>query len=333
MPASRRAVLAGSALAGTALAAPAFLLGRTAAPPAYAAPPAAARQAPAYYRFRVGSTVLTSVYDGFYARAIDARFVRNASFTDVQRALGEAFMAPDTLEIPITPLVVQTSAGLVMIDTGSGGQLGETAGSLPSNLAAAGFDPKAIGTILISNFHPDHINGLRTKDNELTFPNAEIRVSQAEWAFWMSEDNFKRAAGDAVTTTQFLNAKRVFGGLRERVKPFAPDQEVAPGITAIDAPGHTPGHCAFAIASGKDAFMAMCDITNHPWLFARHPDWQPRVDMDGPLAVKTRLRLLDRISSDRMPIQGYHFPFPGYGHIAKSGTGYEFVPAMWQTAL
>ena len=106
MPASRRAVLAGSALAGTALAAPAFLLGRTAAPPAHAGPPAAARQAPAYYRFRVGSTVLTSVYDGFYARAIDARFVRNASFTDVQRALGEAFMAPDTLEIPITPLVL-----------------------------------------------------------------------------------------------------------------------------------------------------------------------------------------------------------------------------------
>ncbi|MBO0757642.1 MAG: MBL fold metallo-hydrolase, partial [Bradyrhizobiaceae bacterium] len=87
------------------------------------------------------------------------------------------------------------------------------------------------------------------------------------------------------------------------------------------------------IASGRQSIMALCDTTNHPWLFARHPEWQPILDMDGGLAVRTRKRLLDRVAADRMPITGYHFPFPGYGHIIKTGAGYDFVPAMWQTTL
>jgi hypothetical protein len=52
--------------------------------------------------------------------------------------------------------------------------------------------------------------------------------------------------------------------------------------------------------------------------------------MDGPLAVATRRRLLDQAAADRMLVHGYHFPFPATGHIARSGTGYELVPTLWQ---
>jgi hypothetical protein len=51
--------------------------------------------------------------------------------------------------------------------------------------------------------------------------------------------------------------------------------------------------------------------------------------MDGALAAKTRMAMLDRAAADRMPIEAYHFPFPACGHIVKSGTGYDLVPAMW----
>jgi glyoxylase-like metal-dependent hydrolase (beta-lactamase superfamily II) len=297
---------------------------------AEAAVPARGQQAAGFYRFKLGTFELTAVYDGYWDRPIDGNFVSNVPYAVVRKALADAFMVPDTLAMPFVPLLVNTGTKLVLIDAGTGGQLAPTAGTLVANLLAAGVDPKAIDAILISNFHPDHINGLRSKDNDLVFPNAEILVPQGEWTYWM-DDASANAAPD-IFKSYFRNVRRIFRDLKS-VRPFAPETEVAPGITAIAAPGHTPGHCAYAIASGRQSLMALCDTTNHPWLFARHPDWRPILDMDGALAVKTRKRLLDRVATDRLPITGYHFPFPGYGHIIKSGSGYEFVPAMWQTNL
>jgi glyoxylase-like metal-dependent hydrolase (beta-lactamase superfamily II) len=326
MPLSRRTLLTGS-LATL----PALGLQTLELPSANAAVPLSGKQAAEFYRFALGNFELTAVYDGFWNRPINEKFVRNVPYTDVEKALANSFMPPDTLAMPFTPLLVNTGRNLVLIDTGSGGQLASTAGTLVTNLVSAGVDPASIDTVVISNFHPDHIDGLRTKDDMPVFPKAEILVPRVEWTYWM--DDAERAAAPEMYRPYFLNVRRVFHDLAEAVRPFEVETEIIPGITAISAPGHTPGHCAFTIASGRRSIMALCDTTNHPWLFARHPEWQPILDMDGPLAVKTRKRLLDRVSADKMPITGYHFPFPGYGHIIKTATGYDFVPAMWQTTL
>ena len=300
-----------------------------AALPAGASAPSSGQQAAAFYRFTLGSFELTTIYDGFWNRPIDDKFVRNAPYSEVRKALADAFMPPDTLAMPFTPLLVNTGSKLVLIDTGSGGQLAATAGTLVANLTAAGIDSRSIDAIVISNFHPDHIDGLRSKDGDLVFPDAEILVPRIEWAYWMDDTNL--SAAPDIYRPYFLNVRRIFRDLGKSVKPFEAEREITPGITAVAAPGHTPGHCAFAIASGRHAMMALCDTTNHPWLFARHPDWRPILDMDGALAVATRKRLLDRVAADKIPITGYHFPFPGYGHIIKTGSGYDFVPALWQT--
>ena len=52
--------------------------------------------------------------------------------------------------------------------------------------------------------------------------------------------------------------------------------------------------------------------------------------MDGPLAAKTRIAMLDRAAADRMLVEAYHFPFPACGHMVKNGRGYELLPVMWQ---
>jgi len=319
MPLVTRRTLLGSAALAAA----------TAARSAGAVAPSRGRQAPGFYRFTLGSFELTAVYDGFWNRPIDDKFVRNVPYAEVKKALADAFMPPDTVAMPFTPLLVNIGGKLVLIDTGSGGQLAPTAGTLVANLAAAGVDPRSIDTIVISNFHPDHIDGLRTKDNDLAFPDAEILVPQVEWAYWMDDANLN--AAPATYRPYFLNVRRIFRDLEKSVKRFDAETEIANGLTAIPAPGHTPGHCAFAIASGRHSMMVRCDTTNHPWLFARHPEWRPILDMDGALAVTTRKRLLDRVVADKTPITGYHFPFPGYGHIIKAGSGYDFVPAMWET--
>jgi len=296
--------------------------------PSAAATPAAGQQAPAIYRYRIGSYQLTALYDGIWYRPITDKFIRNAPFAEVEQALDAAFMPHDKLATPFTALVVNTGTKLVLIDTGTGGQISPSAGALRDNLIAAGINTHAVDQIVISHFHPDHINGVKDKDNNLIFPNAEIMVPAPEWAFWMDDANMNVAPADLKET--FLNQRRIFSDIANNVTRYAPGQEVASGIETVPAPGHTPGHTVFAIHSGDQSLLVLGDTAQHPAVFARHPDWQAAFDVDGTQAVATRKRIFDRAAADRMLVTGYHFPFPACGHLIKTASGYEHVPVEWQ---
>jgi glyoxylase-like metal-dependent hydrolase (beta-lactamase superfamily II) len=320
---TRRTLLGSAALAAAGTALPQAV---------HAAAPPAGKQAPAFYRYKIGTYELTAIHDGVWIRDIDRNFIKNASPPAIEKAMEDAKMAPGKLSIPFTTLVVNTGSKLVLIDTATGGQLAATAGAFGANLAAAGIDPGQIDTILISHFHPDHINGIKTKDNAVVFPNAEIKVPAAEWAYWMDDANMAKAPEAA--RPAWLNVRRIFGDIAAKVEKFEPSKEVAPGITSIAAPGHTPGHTVFAVASGNQSMLVLGDTTNNPLLFVRNPDWQAAFDTDGPLAAETRKKLLERAAVDKMLVQGYHFPFPASGHIIQTGAhSYDLVPVMWQPSL
>jgi len=320
-PLTRRTLLARSASAA--------LVAR--AGPAAAAAPPAGRETPGIYRYRIGTFELTALYDGIWYRPITDKFIRNAPFHEVEGALADAFMSADKLATPFTTLVVNTGNKLVLIDTGTGGQIASSAGVLRDNLVAAAIDPKAIDLIVISHFHPDHINGIKDKDNGLVFPNAEIAVPDAEWNFWMDDANLNAAPPELKLA--FRNQRRIFVDIAKNVTRFEPGTDVAPGIATLAAPGHTPGHAVFAIHSGDKSLLVLGDTAQHPAVFARHPDWQAAFDIDGDAAVATRKKLFDRAAADRMLVTGYHFPFPACGHLVKTASGYEHVPVEWQPTL
>ena len=321
---TRRSLLAGSALAGSALAAAPLAGAMAAATPAD-------KETPGIYRYRIGTFELTALYDGIWYRPITDKFIRNAPFAAVESALADAFMPADKLATPFTTLIVNTGQKLVLIDTGTGGQIAPSAGVLRANLAAAGIDPKAIDLIAISHFHPDHINGIKDKDNALIFPNAELMVPAPEWAYWMDDANLNAAPTDLKIT--FLNQRRIFSDIAKQVTQFQPGKEVAPGIVTLPAPGHTPGHTVFAIHSDDQSLLVLSDTAQHPAVFARHPDWQAAFDIDGAEAVATRKKIFDRAAADRTLVAGYHFPFPACGHLIKTATGYKHVPVEWQPTL
>ena len=318
---TRRTLLAGSAAAA---------LAAGTASAAAAAPPAG-RPTPGVYRYKIGTFELTALYDGIWYRPITDKFIRNAPFAEVEHALADAFMPADKLATPFTTLVVNTGKKLVLIDTGTGGQIAPSAGALRDNLGAAGIDPNAVDLIVISHFHPDHINGIKDKDNDLVFPNAEIMVPAAEWNFWMDDANMNAAPAEQKLT--FRNQRRIFSDIARRVTRFTPGAEVAPGILTLAAPGHTPGHTVCSIHSGDQSLLVLGDTAQHPAVFARHPDWQAAFDIDGAAAVATRKKLFDRAAADRMLVTGYHFPFPACGHLIKTASGYEHVPVEWQPDL
>ncbi|BCJ91270.1 MBL fold metallo-hydrolase [Terrihabitans soli] len=301
------------------------------APGARAAAPAAGRQVPGIYRYKIGEFELTAINDGAGLRPIQDGFVKNAPLEQVKSALDKAFLPTDKLPIPYTQLIVNTGRRVVLIDTGTGGQLAPTAGMLIENMEAAGLDAKAVDTIIISHFHGDHILGLRTKEGELAFPNAEVQVPEPEWAFWMDEGTASRAPEGL--KQNFANAQKVFGPIAKDVKRYEADKELVPGISSVAAYGHTPGHMAFRISSGTDQLLVLSDTSNHPALFVKNPGWHAVFDMDAAKAEDTRRKIFDMASADRTRVQGYHFPFPATGHIAKDGDGYEFVPSAWDPLL
>jgi glyoxylase-like metal-dependent hydrolase (beta-lactamase superfamily II) len=317
---SRRTFVAAGAAAGAAT-----LTGLEFTAPARAAAPLSGKPSGGFYRRKLGEFEVTSVYDGIWLRDADAGFVRNAGHADVLSALAAVNAPAGKVPIPFTPLVVNTGSKLVAIDTGTGGRLAPTSGTYMDNLAAAGIDPKTVDAIAISHFHPDHINGIRLKDDSLAFPNAEIFVPAPEWAFWMSDDNMNKAPEAA--RGGFMNARRVFKDAQERVKQFEPGKEIVPGINSVAAHGHTPGHTAYAISSGNQTLLTIVDATNIPALFVKNPGWHAVFDANPQQAEATRRKLLDMIATDKMLGTGYHWPFPGAAYVVKAGNGYDLIPA------
>lgn len=325
----RRTLLSG-ALAGAALA------GAGVRPARAAAEAPAARQAPGFYRYRVGEVVVTPVTDGAITMPLPERFVVNASRDEVAAALAADYRDAGTITVPYTPLVLEIGTRRIVIDTGNGeAALGSTkgaAGQFHANLRAAGYDPGDIDTVVISHFHGDHVNGLLNAQGALAFPRAEILVPEPEWAYWMDDGAMSRAPAGRLQEV-FRNNRRVFDALGRRVTPYAWDREVVPGLTALGTPGHTPGHTSFALASGGKSLFIQSDVTNVPVLFARHPGWYVTYDQDPAMAEATRRRVYDRIAAERALLQGFHYPFPAVGHLEKTADGYREVLAPWNPVL
>jgi glyoxylase-like metal-dependent hydrolase (beta-lactamase superfamily II) len=244
---------------------------------------------------------------------------------DTKEVLAKAGFTTEFVSIPLTVVVLKVGDRLIMIDSGSGaGQWQPTAGKLAANMQAAGIDSSKIGTILISHFHPDHIFGLLQKGtNAPMFPNAELVVTATEFKWWTEPGRVEKLPEPRKPLGTRINA--AFPGWKN-FKLIEGEKEVAPGIRLVNAPGHTPGHVAFHVSSGSQQLMISNDTAYVPALLAPHPEWQGAYDQDGPLAVESRRKLLDRVIAEKMMICGAHFPFPGAGSFAKDGSGYAFTP-------
>lgn len=290
------------------------------------------QQVPGLYHYRIGDARVSAVNDGIQSFPLPDDLVRNAERAQVNGALEAAFLPKDRMTIHYNPVLVTTGGKRVLIDTGNGPQDGNaTTGKLAANLGWANVKPGEIDIVIVSHFHGDHINGLRTAQGGLAFPDAEILVPAKEWAYWMDEGEASRAP--EALKRNFANVRRVFKDIGSRVRPYEWDTEVAPGLTAVGTPGHTPGHTSFVLASGADKLFIQADVTNNPALFVVNPDWQLRFDMDGAEAAQTRRRIYDMLAKERMQVTGFHFPFPATGFVETAGSGYRLVPAVWNPVL
>jgi glyoxylase-like metal-dependent hydrolase (beta-lactamase superfamily II) len=329
---TRRSLLTGT-VATTATAAIPFATNS----PARAAAPPAGTQAPGWYRYKVGSFEITVVTDGVNRFKLPDNIVANAKREEVNAALAAAHLQPDIFVTPYNPIVVNTGQKLVVVDTGLG-EAGFNAtkganGQFLTNLAAAGIDAKAVDTVIISHYHGDHVNGLLKADNSLAFPNAEILVPATEHTFWMDDGEMSRAPKGRMEDL-FKNNRRVFAGeVMKRLRTYDEGKEVVSGITAVGTHGHSAGHNSHVVSSGSSTVYVQADVTHVPFLFARNPGWHAFYDQDPIMAEATRRKVYDMLVSEKMLLQGFHYPFPSLAYVEKSGSGYREIPVPWNPTI
>ncbi|MGR3379063.1 MBL fold metallo-hydrolase [Salipiger abyssi] len=282
---------------------------------------------PSHFAFTLGEAKLTVISDGSLQLAANGLGV-NADPEEVKAFLESYYLSTETNYSHTNHLLVELGAAKVLVDVGSGNRFLDTAGRLMRNLDAAGVDPATITHVVITHAHPDHIWGIRDDFDEAILPDAAYFIGRAERDFWMQDG---LASSVPAEMQQFVvgaqNSISVDGAEWELLSD---GQEVAPGIRVIDTPGHTPGHMSVIVESGGQQLLATGDAMSHIYTNFAHPGWYNNFDMDGDVTVATRRRLLDMAVADRMAVLGYHFPFPGVGHVMKDGEAYRFVPALWK---
>ncbi|PZR96797.1 MAG: MBL fold metallo-hydrolase [Stutzerimonas stutzeri] len=294
---------------------------------AVAKAPLANSQVPYYYRFALGQAEVTVVSDGPLPLGDPGSSFLGLPKEQVYGLLEANFLAKDNVVLEQNIPIVNFGDRLVMFDTGMGFSkaFGPTTGRLLKSMQEAGIDPASIDAIVCSHAHIDHTGGICSAEGKPNFPNAQIYISQVDHDFWLD---------DARLGTPFKafgeHARANLRPVRDRIVFFKDGQEFLPGITAISAPGHSPGHTIFNVSSGGKSFVFLGDLTHHPILLTENPRVEFAYDWDPKMSVQSRVKLLTMLAEQKTPVMSYHFAWPGFGNLAKAGDGFRYYPAAMQ---
>jgi glyoxylase-like metal-dependent hydrolase (beta-lactamase superfamily II) len=128
------------------------------------APQAGKRAQPSFYRFKLGTMEITVISDGTLAFPAETLWLDRAE--DARGLLTSTFQPSSPVGLQINTILVNTGDKLVLIDAGCGvDKFQKTTGGLIANLAAAGYAPGDIDTILFTHFHFDHLWGISDHEN------------------------------------------------------------------------------------------------------------------------------------------------------------------------
>lgn len=291
-----------------------------------------------FYRFMLGRKRLTILADGASLFPGAELFAVNAAPAEFAATQQRAFEPPDKVNFHMNTLLIEEGDRKIMVDAGAGHFLGGDFGRQALALRNAGVDPAEIDTVVVTHGHPDHFGGLLAPDLSSRFPNAQIIWDGREYDYWRSD-----AAISALRGSQLPES--FVGGFVDTTRAVLPavapqlervnlgldgERDIAPGVTLIAAPGHTPHSLVVLVSSGDQQLLHASDTTLLPAQNAVHPEWISAFELDPTNVVRTRRRLLDRASADGIIWFGYHAPFPALSRVRANGDVYDYQPVSWR---
>jgi glyoxylase-like metal-dependent hydrolase (beta-lactamase superfamily II) len=250
----------------------------------------------------LGELTVTMLSDG--ETAMPLAHLRGPEGPLAGAELAGAELVEGRLRLPVRAFLVQGAAGCLLIDTGAADAWHPVLGRLSEALAEAGFGAQTVTAVALSHTHVDHLSGLVDREGGLAFPNA----------------------GRVYVATEELMAFRAAPRMipvQPRLVPLEQGDGPLPGVTAINAPGHSPGHMAFLV---EGRLLIWGDLVHHAAVQFARPEVTWAFDEDPGLARTTRLSLMAQAVEAGWLVAGAHLPDPGIGWIERMGSGYAFRP-------
>jgi glyoxylase-like metal-dependent hydrolase (beta-lactamase superfamily II) len=232
------------------------------------------------------------------------------------------------LKMSIHALVVETPDRRIIVDTCLGNDKqnrriptwSNLQGPFLADLAAAGFPPESIDTVLCTHLHVDHVgwNTMLVDGKWVpTFPRARYLMGRIEFAHWREQrgrDDMAAVFADSVAPIQEA-------GLADLVET---DHRICDEIGLVPTTGHTPGHVSIRISSKGEEALITGDFMHHPCQIAR-PDWSSTADSDPGEARRTRERMLKELCDRPVLVIGTHFAGATAGHVVRDGETYRLA--------
>ena len=280
---------------------------------------------PGWYRMRLGNFEVTALSDGMLQLPVDKMFTK-VNPSRIRSLLSRSGLSND-VRTSVNAFLVNTGSRLVLIDTGTGTSqmFGPNLGNLLANLQAAGYSPDQVDEIYVTHLHTDHIGGL-TRDGTPSFANATIRADVREAGRYLSQAQMDAAPADE--REDYESAMTIFKPYiaAKKFKPFDGETQLIPGVRAMPAPGHTPGHTVYVLESRGERMVVWGDLMHVAALQFPLPSATVQTDWNTLQSAQQRRLIFADVAKHGYFAAAAHVAFPGIGKLRLEGDGYAWVP-------
>ncbi|MEX5710858.1 N-acyl homoserine lactonase family protein [Parafrankia sp. FMc6] len=208
----------------------------------------------------------------------------------------------ETLDIPLIMFVIQGGATPVIVDTGADLsrawehhriRMEQTPEERPdAAVRALGIDPDEVGLVVNTHLHWDHCS------NNHLFPNARIVLQRREIDFARKPVEWHRRQFEAVPdlVPAWLRAE-------DRIDAIDGDTDLAPGVSVVALPGHTPGSQGVVVEAETNRYLLAGDCVDlyENWAGDAEADRIPSGFFTDLVAYEESVRRIERFGCEVIP--------------------------------